>query len=168
MGIFMNLIEGLKPAIKYALKKQKGENGSSNARSVEIPSQLWAMKEAAVDEKTKTIAAALSKLLIKKDLAGDSNIFETIAKGDPIKGRVIRSYVASMALKRDELSIRKTFIQMLLDFTIDGDLQEHINKIISVMGDDPNNVQERLKEVATETFVSLDDADFENALNKIL
>lgn len=168
MGLFTQLIDGMKPAIKWAMKNGGGSSSGANSRSVDIPDSMWKMKELPSDEQTKKMARAISSLLIKSDLAGDDNIFDFISKGLPIKGRIIRSYVASMAMKKGEDSIKKVFIQMLLDFRITDSAQAHVERIIKVMGDDPATIRERMEEAAAETFVSLEDSDFENLVNKFI
>lgn len=167
MGMFLNMIDSIKPAIKWALKQKNSGRGQSNSRSVEIPEQMWNMKETPVDENSKRMAGAISALLIKTELAGEDNIFTVLGEGKSIKGRIIRYYVASMALKKSEDDIKRVFIQMLLDTTIPGSVQDHVAAIVKLMGDDPNAVKTKLQEVATETLVTLEDEDFENAISKI-
>lgn len=176
MGLFLSMLDKMKPVLQYALKQQRKDsrlrsnhNHSNNERnSVSIPESLWQMKEPPHDDETMKTALIIAKLLEKEELAGPDSIFYSIANGAPIKGKLIRSYVASLALKKDELSVRKMFVQMLLNTTFEGTVDEHVSKITRVFGDDPVQIKEKVNFIATDTFVSMDDSDFDALINKIL
>lgn len=172
MGIFISLIDKMKPVITSAIKKSAKRRGTSTDttdynRNVDIPSELMAMKEVTVDSETRALAKKFSALLEMSELAGPDNMFGQIAAGRGLKGRVIRSFVFSQSLKKNETDARRLFLQMLMDTTIEGAPDVYVNNIIKAFGDDPNVVRDKAKEAGFELLLDITDEDLENISNKL-
>jgi len=153
--------------ISHALKQKRKSGGKSGPRSIEIPPSLMNMPEMDTDHKTRLLSQAIHTILQNEGLVGEDSMFKLISDGGSVKGRLIRSYVAAMAMKKEEGEVRRLFMQMMLNTSIDNPTT-HVNAMMRVLGDDPEAIKTAFTERAMMEFVNLDDADFDSLLSDVI
>lgn len=161
------MAERIGPMISHALKQRKKSGGSSGPRSIEIPPSLMNMPEMDTDHKTRLLSQAIHTVLQNEGLVGEDSMFKLISDGGSVKGRLIRSYVAAMAMKKEEGEVRRLFMQMMLNTSIDNPTN-HVNAMMRVLGDDPEAIKTAFTERAMMEFVNLDDSDFDSLLSDVI
>lgn len=172
MGIFSQAIDLVKPALKQYFKSKASKNrGNSHnngyTRNVGIPSALFDMKEPSSDDKTRRMALVISELLQRENLAGPENLFSLLAQGGSFKGKLIRAYVLSHAMKT-EISARKMFMQSMMDTYIDEEIDAYMSKVVTTVGDNPEEIKQKASMLGADVLLDLDDSDFENLANNLL
>lgn len=171
MGILTKSLDVITPWIKKAVKKNrnggkmKGSN-SFNHKTVGIPQQLVGLDMSLNGVDEMKMVKAIFTILNKEGLAGDESIFSLLSQGKNIGGKIIRTFVITQSMQPKDP--QAFMLQVLMDLDEPVDRDSYLNRLSTALGDNPDDVKDKIKTSVGDVMFNMDDDDFENLLTNLI